>query len=180
MDNKHPQAAECTPGKMSKVTRRGRNRDRCQTQVSLSSVAQDSLSVWGMRVQRTSLFVFLYLCSHLPIHMHGAIQQADPFVLNIPCLYFSCFHHPQPCQSPVIPQNWALGVSCRGAPSGCRSGLGPLPSYCSCSVHWGLRSLKARTASCFCFCFSCILDTERGLVDMQGHLHGSIINGINE
>lgn len=57
---------------------------------------------------------------------------------------------------------------------------GSLLSYHSCSVHWGLSNLKARTASCFFFCFSYVLNTERGVVDIQGHLHGSIINRINE
>lgn len=48
MDNKHPQAADCTPGRMYKATKHGSDRDGRWIQVSSSSVAQVSLSVLSL------------------------------------------------------------------------------------------------------------------------------------
>lgn len=175
MDNKNPQAAECTPGKMSKVTKRGRDRDGCRVRVSLSSMVHHSLSAWGQGAQGNfTVSLLLSLLGHLP-----AGQANKRMSSTSSCLYLPCFQHPHSWQSSITPHNSALKVSFQGAPSTVILDWGSpeLPLlFCS----WGLSNLRARTASCLCFC--CVFyvpNTHRCVVGIQEHLYGSIHDRIN-
>lgn len=177
MDNKNPQAAECTPGKMSKVTKHGRNRDGCRVQISLSSVVHNSLSVWGKGVQENfTVSLLLSLLRHLP-----AGQTNKRMSSTSSCLYIPCFQHPHSCQSPITPQNSALRVFCQGASSGCHSGLGLSWVILPDLLIGGLSNLRIRTASCLLLlcCVFYVPNTKRGVVGTQEHLHGSINYRIN-
>lgn len=176
MDNKNPQAAECTPGKMSKVTKRGRNRDGCPVQVSLSSVVHNSLSVWGRGARENfTVSLLLSLLRHLP-----AGQANKRMSSTSSCLYLPCFQHSHSCQSPIAPHNSALRVFCQGASSTATLDWGfPELSFLFCS--WGIEQLEGKDSilSLLLLCFLCPQHKQGCIVGTQEHLHGSINDRIN-
>lgn len=111
MDNKRPQAAECTPGKMHKATKHGRNMTdagfRFLYPLWLKSPCPVPCRRSGAQEEERFTFSLPSLLRHPP---HWEIHR--PFVLNT-LLAFTYFpsNTPNLIKSPVSPQNSALRES---------------------------------------------------------------------
>lgn len=114
MDNKRPQAAECTPGKMHKATKYSRNMTDAGFRFLYPLWLKSPLSCPCVRSGspggRTAHFQSPHLYSGTS-PLGNPISR--PFVLNT-LLAFTYFPPiPQSYQSPVSPQNSALRVFCQ-------------------------------------------------------------------
>lgn len=160
MDNKHPQAAECIPGKMHKATKHGRNRDGCQIQVSLFSVVQVSLSILSLVWGRNVTFSFLLcLLKHLPHWCLTYLPSNTPFR-----------------KSATSPQKLALRVFYQGASSGLPLWTGG-PSWIIapvlCIWHW---TTWGKDSLLFLLCSSSIPKTEPVVEGTQEHMMNRWVN----
>lgn len=145
MDNKRPQAAECTPGQDAQSHKTWQEHDRCWIQVSLSSVAQVSCPVLGVRSGSPGGRTVSLSVSHL---YSGTLPLGNPisrpFVLNT-LLAFTYFPSILPILSkPVSPSKFSSESSARRTPPRV---MDPV-LFTEYWTTWGVR-----TASCFCFCF---------------------------
>ena len=173
MDNKRPQAAECTPGKMHKATKHGRNMTDAGLRFLYPLWLKSPCPVPCVRSGSPGGRRFHFqspISTQAPSPLGNPINR--PFVLNT-LLAFTYF----PSNTPnLIKAPWVLKIQLWES----SARRGPLLSYGSCSLHWVLNNLRVRTDSCFCFCFSYVLNTKPVVVVIQEHLDGSIKNRINE